>query len=144
MPKRADCLRTATGYWLETVFYVFEYIRNGEPPWAAIGNFIDDWRSRWTSNEQRQAMVVDPISDAGADPELQRWAAFCAAMVEELCTKAGFAVPAWTARPEYCLPEPWYLYPGKHPELRTWQEETSPLPFKRRNIMGGDRFLSRA
>jgi hypothetical protein len=92
MPERADCLRTSTGYWLETVFYVFEYIRNGEPPWAALGNFIDDWQGSTTSNEQRQAMVADPISDAGADPELQRWAAFCAAMAEELCTKAGIAV----------------------------------------------------
>jgi hypothetical protein len=143
MPERDACLRTETGYWLSTVRDTFQYIPRGTRPWAAIGNFLDDWRIT-TSDEQRRAMVVAPLPSAGENQELQRWAAFCAAMVEVLCTEAGIAVPDWTTRLEYCLSEPWYLYPGKHPEMRAWQEETSPLPFKRRNIMGGDRILSRA
>jgi hypothetical protein len=144
MSKRTDCLRTETGYWLDTVKSVFEYILNGTPPWAAIGNFLDDWKYTASSDEQRQAMVADPLPPAGAELEMQRWAAFCAAMVEVLCAEAGISPPAWTARPEYRLAEPWYLYAGNHPELRAWQEETSPPPFKQRNIMAGDRSLNRA
>jgi hypothetical protein len=144
MSTPADCLRTETGYWLATVKSVFEYILSGTPPWVAIGNFLDDWKYTANSDEQRHAMVVDSLPPAGSEPELQRWAAFCAAMVEVLCSEVGIEAPEWTARPEYRLAEPWYLYPGKHPELRAWQEETSPLPFKQRNIMAGDRSLNRA
>jgi len=42
---------------------------------------------------------------------------------------------------EYCLAEPWYLYPGTR--MRAWSEETTPAPFKMRNIFGGDRILDR-
>lgn len=144
MSKRMDCLRTETGYSLSTVKSVFKYILSGTPAWAAIGNFLDDWKYTASSDAQRHAMVADPLPDAGAELEMQRWAAFCAAMVEVLCAEAGIESPSWTARPEYCLAEAWYLYARNHPELRAWQEETSPLPFKQRNIMAGDRSLNRA
>lgn len=142
--QRDDCLRIETGYWLGTVQIAYAEILTGIRPWNAIGNFVDDWRSSVTTNEQRWAMVRDPLPDAGPTLELQRWAAFCAAMVEELCSNAGIAVPDWTTHPAYFLTEPWYLYRGKQPEWLAWQEEASPESFRRRKIYGGDSILSRA
>ena len=73
--------------------------------------------------------------------ELQRWAAFCAAMVEWLCRQDELPFPAWTANAAYRLSEPWFLYPGDL--LRAWQLVSTPTPFKMRNIFGGDQMLSR-
>jgi hypothetical protein len=35
----------------------------------------------------------------------------------------------------------WFLYPGWR--LRAWQLAETPVPFRMRNIFGGDRILSR-
>lgn len=125
-----------------TVTDMFERIRAGSDPWIVIGDFLDDWRSALP--EQRPALVSTPISDVNTDLHLHRWAAFCAAMVEQLCLEAGLAVPQWVFRPAYVLSEPWYLYRGRRPEWRAWQEAASPEPFKKRHIYGGDRILARA
>ena len=119
----------------------FSRILHHTDPWIAVGDFVDDWRR--TPPAERAALVERPIASAEKRQELQRWAAFFAAMVEVLCQEAGLPIPAWTARPEYFLSEPWYLYPGNHPQLRAWQEATTPEPFKRRNILGGDQILTR-
>jgi len=42
---------------------------------------------------------------------------------------------------EFVLPRPRFLYPGWR--LRMHQLVDTPAPFKRRNIYGGDRILSR-
>ncbi len=85
-------------------------------------------------------LVTEPIAPAPT-PELQRWAAFCAAMVEWLCWQDGLPFPEWTKQESYRLQEPWFLYKGWR--LRAWQLATTPTPFKMRNIFGGDRMLDR-
>lgn len=110
-------------------------------PWLAIGDFLDDWR--FTEVSDRADLVREGIS--AVDPhnvDLLRWAAFCAAMVEWLCWQDGLPFPAWTARVEYRLEEPWFLYPGDL--LRAWQLAMTPAPFKMRNIFGGDQMFARA
>ncbi len=129
-------------YQPSTVADTFEQIRAGPDPWIAIGNFLDDWR-RLVSPEQRQNLVATSIAAVSPGASLHCWAAFCAAMVEQLCLEAGLTVPEWVFRPEYILSEPWYLYRGKRPEWRAWQEDASPEPFKKRRIYGGDRILAR-
>jgi hypothetical protein len=128
-------------YRPQSAAHAFARILHRTDPWIAVGDFVDDWRR--SAPEARLALVEDPIATVGKRQEFQRWAAFFAAMVEALCQEAGLPTPAWTARPDYLLPEPWYLYPGDHPQLRAWQEATTPEPFKRRNILGGDQILAR-
>ena len=111
---------------------------NGNTPWIAIGDFLDDWRR--TPVGHRRELVTDPIAPAPT-PDLQKWAAFCAAMVEWLCWQDGLAFPGWTNQDSYNLQEPWFLYKGWR--LRAWQLATTPAPFKMRNIFGGDRMLDR-
>ena len=124
----------------QTIAETFERIcgRNGTTPWVAIGDFLDDWRR--SAVEDRRELVTEPIAPAPT-PELQRWAAFCAAMVEWLCWQDGLPFPEWTKQESYRLQEPWFLYKGWR--LRAWQLATTPTPFKMRNIFGGDRMLDR-
>jgi len=79
-----------------------------------------------------------PITPASTQ-ETQRWAAFCAAMVEWLCSEANLPVPAWTNQPCYILPEPWFL--DEESRSQCWLLATTPAPFQMRNIFGGDRMF---
>jgi hypothetical protein len=72
-----------------------------------------------------------------------RWAAFCAASVEYLCTRYSVLCPAWVYLPVYTLPEPWFDAPMAHkPEVRTYLIEQTPEPFTRRNIYCGNRMFA--
>jgi hypothetical protein len=128
-------------YQPSTVANTFEQIRGGINPWVAIGDFLDDWRR--SAPLVQQELVATPITAVSRDSPFHCWAVFCAAMVEQLCLEARLAVPEWVSRSEYVLAEPWYLYRGKRPEWRAWQEATSPEPFRKRHIYGGDRILAR-
>jgi hypothetical protein len=126
-------------YHAQTAAETFARILAGTNQWVAVGDFLDDWRRLPLA--QRAALVAEPIAEAGEDEEMQRWAAFCAAMVEWLCWQDHLPFPAWTSRTTYILALPWFLYPGWR--LRAWQLATTPAPFKMRNIYGGDRILDR-
>jgi len=123
----------------QTIEGTFDGIRKGGSPWVPIGNFLDDWRR--SDLEDRLELVSMGIASAGGDPELLRWAAFCAAMVEWLCWQDHLPFPKWTNNPEYRLSQPWFLYPGDL--LRAWQLVSTPTPFKMRNVFTGDQVLSR-
>ncbi len=124
----------------QTIAETFERIKRESTPWVPIGDFLDDWRR--SERDDRLELVSMGIEPAGENPELQRWAAFCAAMTEWLCWQDHLPFPAWTSDDAYRLAEPWFLYPGDL--LRAWQLATTPAPFKMRNIFSGDRTLSRA
>jgi hypothetical protein len=127
-------------YRAATAAETFGRVLAGEDPRIAVGEFLDDWRA--AAADGRAALVAEPIGDAGDDEDLRRWAAFVAAMVDHLCAQAGIAPPSWTAGAAFRLAEPWFLIPGW--PLRAWQLITTPVPFRMRNIFGGDNLLDRA
>lgn len=96
-------------YHSQTAAETFDRIRACTTPWVAMGDFLDDWRRLPVA--ERPPLVAAPLADAGEDRERQRWAAFIAATVEWLCWNAKLPFPGWTNKPEYRLPEPWFLYP---------------------------------
>ena len=74
-----------TSYRKHTVAKVFDYICDNETPWVALGNFLNYW---WAyAVDHRRELIEAPLAPAPT-PEMQRWAAFCAAMVEWLCWEA--------------------------------------------------------
>jgi hypothetical protein len=115
----------------------WQRIREGETPWVAIGDFLDDW---YRSAVEDRLDLVRIADLTGGDV---RWAAVCAACVEQLCIQDELPVPLWTKSPQYILATPWY-FDAKTPMYRKWLEETSFPAFKARNIMAGDRVLLRA
>jgi hypothetical protein len=125
-------------------------ICQGEDPWIALGNFINDWFDY--AKDRREQLVADPLNVPELlTLDLQRWAAFCAASVEWLCQRYTVPCPAWVHHPIYTLPEPWFYYPqarflnGEDPErLQRLQErliQQTPEPFTRRNVYCGNRMF---
>jgi len=72
----------------------------------------EQYHWRFTEQQDRWELVQESIAPADEDREVQRWAAFCAAMVEWLCWQDSAPFPALTARDAYHLAELWFLSPG--------------------------------
>ena len=105
-------------------------------PWVALGNFLNDW---WAyAVDHRRELVETPLAPAST-LKTQRWAAFCAAMVEWLCWEAGLPCPAWTNQECYILSKPWFFY--RDSASRSQLLARTPAPFQMRNIFGGDRMF---
>jgi hypothetical protein len=124
-------------YQPQTATATLQRIDDGTDPWVALGDFLDDWRR--TPSTERPGLVTAPLQPV-SEPNA-RWAALISGAVEWLCAQDGLEFPSWTGRPEYRLPEPWFLYPGGR--LRAWQLFETPVAFRVRNIFGGDRILDR-
>jgi len=120
----------------------FQAICQGERPWVALGNFMNEWFDY--ARKQRAQLVADPLA-LPETPDLHtlRWAAFCAASVEWLCTQYGVPCPTWVQNDAYSLPDPWFDSPGA--DIRRVRErlrQQTPEPFTRRNIFCGNRVFA--
>lgn len=126
---------------LQTMAVAYAEICQGEEPWVALGNFMNDWFD--FAKDRREQLVKDPL--VYVEPclsDLQRWAAFCAASVEWLCEKYGVNCPTWVQNPCYSLTQPWFDSPGAHkPHVRERLIQQTPEPFTRRNIYCGNRMF---
>lgn len=129
---------TTSSYRWHSVSDTFAQICRHQAPWVALGHFLNDW---WFfAVEYRRELIETPLPIA-TTLEMQRWAAFCAAMVEWLSWQDDVPCPAWTSQDCYILSEPWFVYEDE--ESRSWLLATTPAPFKVRNIYGGDRMFNR-
>jgi hypothetical protein len=127
---------------LQTMAFTYQEICQGEEPWVALGNFMNDWFDY--KKDQRPELVATPLSlpERWTDEQF-RWAVFCAASVEYLCDRYGVSCPSWVYNPVYHLLEPWFDAPMAHkPEVREWLMQDTPEPFTRRNIYCGDRMFN--
>jgi hypothetical protein len=129
-----------TAYRPQTARQTLARIQAADDAWIAIGDLLDDWRRADPSTRCR--MINEPMAEAASDDEL-RWAAFIAAAVDQLAWESQPRIepPDWVRDARYVLPEPWFLLPGWR--LRMHQLVDTPAAFKRRNIFGGDRIMSR-
>ncbi len=127
---------------LQTMAISYREICEGEQPWVALGNFMNDWFEY--EKDRRAELVAEPLSlPSSLTPDMLRWATFCAASVEWLCDRYAVPCPSWVCDPIYHLPEPWFdaPYPNK-PVVRTMLLQTTPEPFTRRNIFCGNRMFA--
>ncbi|MDQ2904017.1 MAG: hypothetical protein M3Y81_10725 [Chloroflexota bacterium] len=127
---------------IQTLAAAYADICRGRDPWVALGNFMNEWFDY--ARDQREQLVADPlILPESPHPDLFRWAVFCAASVEWLCERAGIPCPSWALDPVYTLPDPWFDTPyANKPHVRTHLIETTPEPFKKRNIYCGNRMFA--
>ncbi len=127
-------MQTPLPYSIHTIAAVLAHIaRDDADPWVALSNFLHDW---WCyGKDRRHELITEP--PALADIHLQpRWAAFCAATIEELCQRTSFPCPAWVGDPLFVLAKPWQL-PSAPDDAHTWE-----LPsFAHRNIRVGPNVL---
>ena len=132
---------------IQTLAEAYRQIRRGTKPWIALNEFFHEWLDY--SREQRGALIAEPILSnprrGHESPELWRWAVFCVAAAEYLCTRDGVPCPKWLTDPAYTLREPWYRFgdpSASSPDVRERLERTTPEPLRRRNILGGGRVFA--
>jgi hypothetical protein len=125
-----------------TMALTYQAICQGERPWVALGNFMNEWFDY--ARDQREHLVADPIAlPERPDSHGLRWAAFCAASVEWLCGHYEVPCPSWVYNSSFSLPEPWFDSPGAHkPQVRERLLQQTPEPFTRRNIFCGNRVFA--
>jgi hypothetical protein len=123
-------------YPIHPIAEVAAQIDQGEDPWFALGGFLHDWWS--DAKDHRQELIAEPPAPL-VTPEGRRWAALCAAVVEELCSRTGFPSPAWIKRHDYVLEHPWFY--SSQPSQRDWLLTTTPEAFRRRNVFIGGSVL---
>jgi hypothetical protein len=126
---------------LQTMALTYAEICQGETPWVALGNFMNDWFD--DAKDRREQLVAEPIMlPSQPDREMIRWAAFCAASVEWLCERYSVPCPSWVSDPAYTLAQPWFDDPNAdRPYVREWLLHDTPEPFRRRNVYCGDRLF---
>src|SRR6185312_6961563 len=107
---------------IQTMRIAFQEICEGQGPWIALGNFLNYWFE--DAKDRRYDLVVEPLQEAPANEEYQRWAAYCAASVEHLCHKYHVSCPLWVHDPKYVLALPWYDIPQKR--VRDWLIKSTP------------------
>jgi hypothetical protein len=128
---------------LQTMTLTYQEICQGEQPWIALGNFMNDWFDY--AKERRVELITTPLLIPEQPTEnLLRWAIFCAASVEYLCGRYDIPCPSWVHDPQYgALAEPWFDAPMAHkPSVRAFLLEQTPEPFARRNIYCGNRVFA--
>jgi len=127
---------------LHTMAAAYQEICQGEEPWIALGNFLNDWFDY--AKDHRPELVAAPLFlPQDTNQQWRRWAAFCAASVDYLCARYLVSCPTWVSHPMYTLPDPWFDVPMAHkPEVRAYLLQQTPKPFTRRNIYCGDRVFA--
>lgn len=103
----------------------------GKFPDHLLGDFMDDFRLRAKSREEKMALVKDKPERIQTEG-FEDVDAYLAAVTETLCREAGISPPEWTERPEYFLHEPWFA--GGLENLKAILLAESPVPFRRRNL----------
>src|SRR5260370_5029093 len=114
-------------YPIHSIASAAKQISQGEDPWVALGCFLHDW---WCHAENERLDLIAEQPALAEAVEEKRWAAFCAAIVEELCSRTSLASPEWINQQDYFLAEAWFYYPQL--SQREWLLLTTPEPFTRR------------
>jgi len=101
-----------------------------------LANFIDEFNR--SSLEKKQKMVEEfPFKGI----KNKKYAAYIAAMVEELCFTNNIDIPEWVFDKKYSLKEPFFV--GGLESIKAFLIVESPLPFRRRNIFVSENVLKR-
>jgi len=123
---------------LQTMNLSYQEICQGERPWTALGNFMNDWYEY--HKDQRAKLVVEPLTlPDPCSSEMYKWAAFCAASTEWFCSTYGVPCPSWVHDPTYTLSEPWFT--RENIKVRQWLISSTPETFSKRNIFCGNRMF---
>jgi len=131
---------------LYTLAQAYQDISAGTEPWVALNEFLHEWFEY--AKDQRSQLIAERIPAGDSlekrEPALWRWAVFCAATADWLCEQGGVQRSTWADDPVYTLAAPWYCFdaPGiAKPHVRDQLKRVTPTPFRRRNIIYGDRIF---
>ncbi len=122
---------------LQTMRLSFEQICQGQEPWVALGNFMNDWYE--LHRDCREQLIIDPLPE-NYPSEFHYWAAFCAASAEWFAHQYKVPCPSWVFTPKYHLATPHFT--SEKEALRSYYLSETPEEFRRRNIFCGNRMFA--
>ena len=127
---------------LQTMALTYQEIVQGERPWTALGNFMNDWFEY--AKDKRAQLVKDPIVlPEKVSNDIYYWATFCVASVEWFCDRYNIERPLWIYSTTYSLSEPQFDFPcSDAPDVRAALIQETPEQFSRRNIYCGNRMFA--
>jgi hypothetical protein len=131
-------MTSSSPYAHHPIAEAFALIVQGEEPWFAINSFLHDWWC-YAVDAREDLIAKPPVVCTNTTLEEKRWAAFCAATVEELCNRSSFPCPLWVNKPQYILEDRWFYHP--QPSQREWLLSTTPASFQRHNVFVGGSVL---
>jgi hypothetical protein len=128
---------------IQTLAQTYEKLSGGEDFRESIGEFMNAFFLH--AVKQRQQLLDDaPCFQEEALTDQQRsWLAFVAGSAEYLARRYKLRCPEWAMNQAHCLPEPWFppaceVFPGLKEEFL----ESTPEPFRKRNVFCGDHIFS--
>lgn len=126
----------------QTLAMAYDELASGKEGFrVAIGNFMNAFFLYAVEN--RQHLLEEPINMPENPSEEQRgWAAFCAGAAEYLAARYNVPCPAWANDAAYRMAEPWFIIPLATQAVREDFQNTTPEPFRRRNVFCGDRVFT--
>ncbi len=99
------------GAQVQTMALTYQAICQGESPWVALGNFMNEWFDY--AIVQRAQLIADPLTlPEEPDTDALRWAAFCAASVEGSAVATRYLV-----HPGSTIPRTPCQNPGSTPQV---------------------------
>jgi hypothetical protein len=125
----------------QTLARAYGELVTGERFRIAVGNFMNAFFLYYV--DERQQLLDDPIRmPEHSTPEQRGWAAFCAGAAEYLSERYDLECPTWAREAVYRMPEPWYIVPDANASMREHFQETTPRPWRERNVFCGDRIFT--
>jgi hypothetical protein len=125
-------MATPLPYTTHAIPEVVARIDQGDNPWVCLNRFLHDW---WCYAVDERLHLISQPPVPPHTSEGKRWAAFCAATVEELCLRTSSPCPVWIKRPAYTLDEPWFYFAPLAQDDPF--HSPTPEPFRQRNIFVG-------
>lgn len=103
------------------------------------GQFLDSFFKRKTVAEKYKLLEEEPVYNS--DHKLF----FCilAGSVEKLAHDYYLPVPEWTEKSEYHFDQIYYAFDTQSPDFQRFLMQTTPIEYKKRNLMVGDTVLKR-
>lgn len=127
---------------IQTLAQTYEKLSTGEDFRVGIGEFMNSFFLYYVKGRQDLLDDIPQVGDNITD-EQRPWLAFVAGAAEYLAERYKLICPEWAKNPDYALKEQWYtpaceVFPG----LKAQFQETSPEPFRKRNVFCGDHIFS--
>lgn len=103
------------------------------------GQFLDSFFKTKTGAEKCKLLNEEPVYSE----EHKLFFCMLAGSVEKLAHDHGLPVPEWTEKPEYQFGQIYYAFDTPNTDFQKFLMNTTPIEYRRRNLMVGNNVLHR-
>lgn len=103
------------------------------------GQFLDSFYRKKNDNDRYQLLKDEPVYN----PNYRLFLCMLAGSVEKLANDCNLPVPEWTKKQDYKFGHIYFAYNTENKDYQTFLIQTTPVEYKKRNLMVGDTVLRR-